>query len=139
MIPVRQTKRGGPDLPPEERGDCMPACIASVLEVPIELVGNDHHAAPHWFAAITETCRELGFEFVSINPSYPPPQCLWLAGVPSLNLKPASLGHCIVALGDRIIWDPGIGERRYRPGDQLDLETVTDGWVLVNRTEQRAR
>lgn len=45
MKPVMQTKRGGSGAPPEERGDCLAACLASLLEVPIEDVPVPHNPA----------------------------------------------------------------------------------------------
>lgn len=42
MRPVKQTLFGGPDGPIEEIGNCYPACIASILEIPLEDV-------PHFF------------------------------------------------------------------------------------------
>lgn len=36
MKPVYQTKFGGSDAPLEEQGNCFQACIASILEIPLE-------------------------------------------------------------------------------------------------------
>ena len=55
MKPVMQTKRGGEDVPPEERGDCLSAAIASILEVAIKDVPIPHsdHEEYHWWGSTT--------------------------------------------------------------------------------------
>jgi len=36
LIPVYQTRFGGFDSPVEEQGNCFQACVASILEIPLE-------------------------------------------------------------------------------------------------------
>lgn len=36
MIPIKQTKFGGPDATPSEQGNCWAACIASITHIPLE-------------------------------------------------------------------------------------------------------
>lgn len=42
MKPVMQTLFGGCDGPPEQLGNCFPACLATVLEIPLEEVPHVH-------------------------------------------------------------------------------------------------
>lgn len=48
MIPVFQTKFGGSKSSKEEKGDCMAACIASILELSLEDINIDLHG-PYWW------------------------------------------------------------------------------------------
>ena len=122
MIPVSQTKRGGPDVPPEERGDCFDACLASVLEVGIEETYVPH--VEEWWTAAQETAERHGHRIVYyalphshsgreigewLGPIY------WLAGIPSLNLGLDANGepvmHVVVMRGTELAHDPSLGER----------------------------
>jgi hypothetical protein len=140
MIAVTQTKRGGPDAPPEERGDCFDACLASVLEVPIEEVHVPHVGV--WWDHAQHAVARHGYRLIYIGggparavelgewfgPIY------WIAGVPSLNLGTRDDGspilHVVVMRGAEIVHDPSLG-RRYPLGPVADDFEVQDATLLV--------
>lgn len=136
LKPVKQTKRGGPNVPPEERGDCWSACIASILEVPIEAVPVPHSDDEdfHWWDATQRALRPHGFEVVvgsvSIYPSG-----YWMAVVPSLNLGTFDDGrpvpHIIVMDGPYVAHDPSLG-KCYEAGTTIDQLDVKDAYVLAS-------
>ncbi len=96
MIPVDQTVFGAPN------GDCLPACIASILELPLAEV--PHFGAEDWFAALTAWLAPRGLY----------PVCAGVAG----DWRPAGLHilagksprgaflHAVVARGAEIVHDP---------------------------------
>ena len=142
MIAVTQTKRGGPDVPPEERGDCFDACLASLLEVDIREVHVPHVDA--WWDRAQEVVERHGYRIVYLDygdegatasslgewlgPLY------WLAAVPSLNLGADDDGrpvrHVIVMRGCEVAHDPSLGAR-YPHGPLADDVAVTDVMLLV--------
>ena len=58
MIPVYQTAFGGPDSPTP--GDCFRACVASILELPIDEVPH-FCAAEEWIPPLQAWFRERGW------------------------------------------------------------------------------
>ncbi len=140
MKPVTQTKRGGPDVAPEERGDCFDACLASLLEVAIEDVPCPHTG--DWWDDAQVAVERHGYRIVLaahedelrvqdlaawFGPLY------WIAGVPSLNLGTYEDGrpvaHVIVMRGGEVVHDPSLGDR-YPLGPAPDM-TVFDALLLV--------
>jgi hypothetical protein len=127
MIPVKQTKRGGPDVPPEERGDCWPACLASLLEVPLEDVPIPHDDR-HWWDVTQEALAPHGYEAVHMDEKYWPAG-YWIAAVPSRNLGPG-VKHVVVMRGGEVAHDPALGER-YEVGTFIDDMKIHAAYVLV--------
>lgn len=131
-----QTIVGGGGVPPEQRGDCVRACITSILGLPITAIENTHGEG--WWDRLRGECHRHGYEPVVFDTKYEPPlYAYWIATLPSLNLgaepdgKPAE--HCVVARGYTLIHDPAIG-RKYDVAAwsaAWNAEAVTDGWVLV--------
>lgn len=121
----KQTINGGFGVPPEERGDCVRACIASILDVPLKSLPNPHG---NWHAGWHDALSPLGFSMVEIDVRQWFPPGLWIAQVPSLNLRACS--HVLVAQNDELIHDPSTG-------DCYDDElwgrggAVTGGWILA--------
>lgn len=119
MIPVMQTKRGGPDVPPEERGDCMDACLASLLEVAIGDVPVPHDV-DDWWETAQEAVARHAHRLVYLFEDQPVGvvarwlgDVYWIASVPSLNLgaKPdgTPVMHLIVMRGGEVAHDPSLG------------------------------
>lgn len=49
------------------RGDCLRACICSILELPIEAVPNTYNdAGTQWLPALSELLAPLGWAFVDL-------------------------------------------------------------------------
>lgn len=140
MVGVMQTKRGGFAVPPSERGDCLPACLASILEVPIEDVPVPHDSERHWWDEAQDAVGRHGYHLVIFDVSHGAPDVYWIAGVPSLNLTGAEgkpLIHFIVMHGPNVAHDPSLGQR-YEVGEPLPVEPL-DGWVLVPHGHGHAR
>jgi len=132
MIPVTQTKAGGADVPPEERGDCMAAAIASILELPIERVQIPHRDDEHWMDTVQRVLRPLGYAMVMANSDFWP-DSYWLAGVTSLNSTYADgvpLLHMIVMKRGQVAHDPSPG-RRYPVGTPRNQLAIDGAYVLV--------
>lgn len=61
LCPVDQTLFGGLDAPKEERGNCYPACLASMLSLRLEDI-------PHFYGVATKTPDGLD---VTVNDDWP--------------------------------------------------------------------
>lgn len=134
MIAVQQTKRGGPDVSPEERGDCLPACLASVLEVSIEDVPVPHSDDVHWWDVVQASLERHGYHLVIADKQYWP-WGWWIAAVPSLNLRNEDgtpCNHVVVMHGAELAHDPAL-TKRYAIGTSIDELEVIEGYVLVPR------
>lgn len=133
MIPVKQTKRGGRDVPPAERGDCLSACFASLLEVPIGAVPIPHSDDPDvsWWQVMQEAVAPHGYEIAYVYPDAAyHPAGWWVASVPSKNLGP-DVRHVVVMSGRLVAHDPCLGDT-YPVGTHLDdLGDVTNGYALI--------
>ena len=130
-----QTKRGGEDVPPEDRGDCFMACVASILEVPLEGLPSIHDEDRHWFDIAQESVAGHGYALVTAHQHIFPwglGDLFWLAVVPSQNLtngKGEPLPHLVVACNHEIAHDPCLGDR-YAPGTEV-ADILRGGYVLV--------
>jgi hypothetical protein len=140
VIPVTQTRRGGPDAPIDERGDCFDACLASVLEVPIAETFVRH--GDGWWDAAQQVVARHGYRLIyaldrrtkAVEVAEWFGLVYWIAGVPSLNLGTDENGqpvmHVIVMRGDQIVHDPSLGDR-YPLGPVDDEFEVHDAILLV--------
>lgn len=123
-----QTILGGNDVPLEQRGDCIRACITSLLGLPIDAVENVQGA--DWWGRWQEFVGEHGFALAIVYPQAEPPKSLWIAVVPSLSLD---ANHSVVARGYNLVHDPGM-KRRYTEDEFAALwrdGKIREGWVLV--------
>ena len=109
-------------------GDCFRACMATVLQLPPEVLPNDHSPAWHniWAAFLSQFGIDLVFggrkDAIWMD-GY------WIASVKSLNYKETS--HAIVMDGINVFHDPST-KKRYRAGRSLlGSEAVTGGYRLI--------
>lgn len=140
MIPVTQTRRGGPDVPPAERGDCFDACLASILEVSIDQVHVPH--VDDWWDEAQQAVMAHGYHLVYLAAGPAPARDIggwlgpvyWIASVPSLNLGTDAEGraipHSLVMRGVEIVHDPSLG-RRYPLGDAPEDLAIAEAILLV--------
>lgn len=145
MIPVTQTKRGGPDVSLEERGDCFDACLASILEVGIRDVPCPH--GDGWWDAAQAAVARHGHRIVYLMGDATSKERVtatevgtwlgrvhWLAAIPSLNLGTYDDGspvlHVVVMRGRDLVHDPSLGER-YPLGPLADEVQILDVMVLM--------
>lgn len=132
MIALKQTKTGGPDVPPEERGDCLPACLASLLEVGISDVAIPHSDDVHWWDATQAALDPHGYYLVIADVEFWPGGW-WIAAVPSLNLVKADgtpCNHVVVMRDGALAHDPALN-KRYEVGTPIDKLNIIEGYVLV--------
>lgn len=134
MKRVMQTKRGGSQVPPEERGDCWAACLASLLEVPIGDVPVPHSDGPehHWFDETQRALIAHGYRAVCAS-IHCYPSGYWIAAVPSLNLKRSDgepEPHVVVMHDGHVAHDPALGNR-YEVGTSVSNLKLLDAFVLV--------
>ena len=97
-----------------EKGDCMRACVTSILGIPNDpsLPNCDD---PEWYLKWFKFLRQFGFEL-----RYAQTACwrngYWIASVPSLNFPDGT--HAIVMDGTKVAFDPS-PKKRYRRGMSL--------------------
>lgn len=130
-----QTLRGGGHVPPEARGDCVPACIASILGLPISAIANTHGEG--WWDRLQAEVARHGYCLVLLDMRFEPPPGLWIASLPSLNLPADPDGreawHSVVARGYELVHDPSLGERYTAESwaEAWNRGTVGEGWALA--------
>lgn len=121
MKPVDQTRFGYPE------GNCLMACVASVLEVPLELLPDlwerEKAGDDDWWMILRTALAEHGWEAIYLHPEYVSatnesrtsadlaPQGYALAGGPSprestVNEDGENAGHVVVAEDGQIVHDP---------------------------------
>lgn len=110
-------------------GDCFRACMATLLDLPPEVLPNDFSPAWHW-----NWQRYLEQFGLSLSPSGRPDGAIWLstpwiATVKSLNFEGA-LHAIVMHEGSRVYHDPS-SKKRYRTGSRLTTEEVLGGRHLV--------
>ena len=108
-------------------GDCFPACVASLLELPIEVVPNIH--SDSWFSIIKTFLDEFGLDMTFHNSSGPIwADSPWIASVKSKNYPDGT--HTIIMQGSEVLFDPST-KSVYRKGTYLlDKETVIGGYIM---------
>ena len=96
MIPVEQT------IIDSKNGNCLAACVASILEIGIDDVPNPHGAG--WFERWQEFLVDYGYQMVSIDVSngIVPAEYHIISGK-SLS---GDWYHCVVGHQGKIIFDP---------------------------------
>lgn len=139
MRPVDQTKFGGETAPPDEHGNCFAACIASLLEVPLDAVPDPSPTLPYaeweavWLDALSK--RNLWMVGLQVDPEDPEglwwlSPGFWIASIPSLNLVTENGDpdrHAVVMRGDSLAHDPSPRNRRERV-DRKDILAVR--WLI---------
>ncbi len=111
VIPVTQTLLSPPD------GNCFAACVASILELPIDAVPNYH--SDDWFECWQEWLYpyNLALDIWTHNPEWTERERRWWTprGYAILSTRPPGCGweHCTVALDGKPVWNPmpGYGKR----------------------------
>lgn len=126
MKPVEQLLTGGGfEAPPEERGDCFRACVASILELDPRELPNPHDSE-HWGKAWIAALAEYGVEPVFLTEGFQgtPFPGYWIASIPSPSIDG---DHCVVMRGLDFAYDPMPGSTR----DSVDLETVKQAVIFL--------
>ena len=120
MKPVFQTKFGGRDSAPEDQGNCIASCLASIFEVGLEDVPDfgGKIVNGEWWDGLQEWLgrRNLSALMVVTEPEEPP-RGWTVATVDSETLPKPDL-HMVVAMSGRVIHDPNPRAKR-RPEDYI--------------------
>jgi hypothetical protein len=126
MLPVTQSVIG-------PRGNCFSACLASLLEVPLETVpfflsepGDTHRF--HWASRLDAWLSQFGLyalHFAADPARAVFPGCLHII----TGISPRGRPHACIGKGPRVIWDP-------HP-DRSGLSEI-DGFVILSPTWERS-
>lgn len=124
-------------------GDCFRACMATVLQLPPEVLPNDH--SPGFHGVWARFLQQFGLDFVYGGPK----EAIfmggfWVASVRSLNYKENT--HAIVMTGSKVYHDPS-NKKRYKAGTHLSglgedaailggYHLVVDDATLLHRLEE---
>lgn len=149
MIPVTQTSFYDPDAPPDkQRGNCLTAVVASLLELPIEDVPDfvqDHvdHADENddagdwdWWTRLHRFVTERGYQMCYLSPVdnpdwkgspenwFPAPQPGEFYTVSGKSPRDPRIHHIVIHRDGEMVWDP-------HP-DRTGITSVEDGyhWTL---------
>lgn len=110
-------------------GDCFAACMATLLELPLEVVPNDH--SPMYWAVWLTWLSQFGLNMRysgakgPIWASHP-----WIASVKSLNYPDGTTHAILVDSTGRVLFDPST-KKRYKKGtDLLGEDIVVGGYII---------
>lgn len=130
MKPVDQTVFG------EGKGNCFAACVASILEIPLEEVPNfcGLHPEPDgtWYREFLRWLSERGLAAMTQQfPGDPDSFMSWVRtcapNIPWIAGGPTDRGlHCCVYVGDRLAHDPNPNH------DRKGLDTVDDATFILS-------
>lgn len=124
-------------------GDCFRACMATVLQLPPEVLPNDH--SPGWHNIWAAFFRQFGLDLMYGGPKDAIfMDGLWIAIVKSLNFKETT--HAIVMTDSKVYHDPS-NKKRYKAGTYLSsiskdavilggYHLVVDDATLLHRLEE---
>jgi hypothetical protein len=108
-------------------GDCFGACLASILELPIEVIPNDHSEI--WFSIQRMFLDQFGLSMTFHNRqgpiwSYSP----WIASVKSKNYPDTT--HAIIMQESEVLFDPST-KPGYKKGEYLlGNDAVVGGYIM---------
>lgn len=130
-----QTRGGGPYVEVSEQGDCLAACVASILDIPLADV--DFPLGEGWWERLHTKLARDGYRIANVRMDAEAPRGFWIATVPSLNLKPKPddkpIRHCVVARSDSLIHDPSKAERydAEKWAEVWNAQQIVEGWALA--------
>jgi len=104
MIPIIQTKLHNP---PESNGNCMAACYASILEVPLSVVPTfEDMPIEEWKTALDNWLSKFNLQKVTIDASFedfvPTGYCLAIGK----TVRSKTVLHCAVYKNGQMVHDP---------------------------------
>ena len=108
MKPVYQTKFGGSSDPPEEQGNCLAACLASIFELTLDEVPDfgEHLDNGTWFTILQQwlSKRNLYMFTWTLESGYP--LGIHMLATKSTYLANPDDGHLVVIDNGRIVHNP---------------------------------
>ena len=111
-------------------GDCHRACMATLLQLPPEILPNDHSS---YWPIIWETfLRQFGLALSFCHNSKGPiwQEEPWIATVPSLNYK-GGVTHAILMHDASVVFHDPSNKKRYKTGTRLTSDVVKSGQHLI--------
>ena len=111
----------------KDKGDCLRACIATVLQIPIKSLPNFH--TNRFFLDWMKLLGNFGIELRYGKSCWI--QGYWIASVPSKNFK--GVKHSIVMKGQLVFFDPS-PKKKYKVGMNLLLSHsffVEGGYTFI--------
>lgn len=122
--------------------NCVQACIASILDVPLEkvphVIGGNHFKSYHWtnggWERLVNECGRLGYKLSEINgDDRGQIRDLEKSGVYYVGIGPNGFGgrHAVVMKSGRQVFDPGGGHGIVGPDTYYRLEREADYAALV--------
>ena len=107
-------------------GDCFAACLASILELPIEAVPSDTSASHQ--NTVNGFLEQFGLEITCHNSSGPIwSDSPWIAFLKSQNYE--GVTHAIIMKGSLVLFDPST-KTRYKTGKGLSSSDVIGGYII---------
>lgn len=108
-------------------GDCFSACLASLLELPIEVVPNDH--SEQWFPIVRLFLSQFGLALSFHNAQSPIwDESPWIASVRSNNF--AEVTHAIIMQNGEVLFDPSTKVRHKKGTSLLGSKIVIGGYIM---------
>lgn len=103
MIPVKQTKLHNP---PEVKGNCFSASLASILEMGIDEVYDIYSdETSEWFDNLVEWAKSKGYQYNWVRGKEELPKDVYYIAFGKSPRFPDVL-HCVVGLNGELIFDP---------------------------------
>jgi len=137
MKPVDQTKFGFGN------GNCQAACIASILEIPIEDIPNFHGDDPTdaetYWKNVRKWCEDKPFTIISIafqedhDPKEFLKDCWVIASGPSPRGTEEWHRHAVVWKNGKIVHDPHPSRAGLKEIDTYDMFIIKDPKELIGR------
>lgn len=114
MTPVHQDRFYDPDAPPEQqRGNCLTAVVASLLDLPLNEVPNfvqdhvDHDADNHrewdWWHRLVKFLHDHGWALHSATLDANPGEHLWVSGK---SPRADGIHHAVIYRDGVMVHDP---------------------------------
>lgn len=141
MIPVAQTRFGGPDAPSEEAGNCYAACVASILELPIDELPDatpDQAGGEEWQEVWGRWFRGRGL--ITYNLVRGEGNDAPFAGytIGSVASRHGDYDHAVVCRDGEVVWDPNArnADEPYDPSEVKSWEVfaLLDASALLKQS-----
>lgn len=108
-------------------GDCFAACLASLLELPIEVIPNDH--SEEWFTIQKIFLGQFGLSLTYHNAQSPIwDSSPWIASIMSQNYD--GVTHAIIMQDGDVLFDPSTKKRHKSGTNLLGEKIVVGGYIM---------
>lgn len=109
-------------------GDCFRACMATILDLPIDVLPNDH--SPAFYSVWTAFLRQFGLSFIFMGRKDPLwRDGYWIASVKSKNFEGGV--HAIVMYdSDKVFFDPSPALRFKKNTSLIRSDALRGGFHL---------